>query len=156
MWITKNGESRDIYDPEDLRVFLEGLQNHTQSMDTAAPIYPDMQGPLLSVALSTPAPEVVGRTTADFHPRGRDLERLTKSHDDKGQVLQAVAIHRQIADRYKSRSPLKPTLPPPPHLRARKRSVLKEPRHRRTRGPVRSCRGPTAGMTGRRDEYLPL
>ncbi|KAJ1082603.1 hypothetical protein NDU88_002768 [Pleurodeles waltl] len=27
MWITKNRESRDFYDPEDLQVFLEGLQN---------------------------------------------------------------------------------------------------------------------------------
>ncbi|KAJ1149660.1 hypothetical protein NDU88_002465 [Pleurodeles waltl] len=99
MWITKNGESRDFYAPEDLQVFLEGLHNQSQSMDTATPIHPDMLGPLLSVALSSPAPEVVGRTTADSDPRGRDLERLTKSHDDRGQVLQAVAMHTQIADR---------------------------------------------------------
>ncbi|KAJ1141529.1 hypothetical protein NDU88_007859 [Pleurodeles waltl] len=110
MWITKNGESRDFYDPDDLRVFLEGLQNQTQSMVTATPIHPDMLGPLSSVALLTPAPEVVGQTTADSHPRGRDLERLTKSHDDRGQVPQAVAIHTQITDRDKYRSPLKSTL----------------------------------------------
>ncbi|KAJ1205966.1 hypothetical protein NDU88_001385 [Pleurodeles waltl] len=112
MWITKNGESRDFYDPEDLRVFLEGFQNQTQSMDTATQIHPDMLGPLLSAALSTPAPEVVGQTSADSHSRGRDLERLTKSNDDRGQVLQAVAMHTQIADRDKSRSPLKSTLAP--------------------------------------------
>ncbi|KAJ1088526.1 hypothetical protein NDU88_001683 [Pleurodeles waltl] len=29
MWITKNGESRNFYDPEDLRTFLEGLQDQT-------------------------------------------------------------------------------------------------------------------------------
>ncbi|KAJ1124291.1 hypothetical protein NDU88_002752 [Pleurodeles waltl] len=92
MWITKNGVSRDFYDPDDLRLFLEGLQNQTQSMDTASSIRSqDPPGPLLSVALSTPAPEDMGRTTAGSHPRGRDLERLTKSHDGRGQVLQAVA-----------------------------------------------------------------
>ncbi|KAJ1216181.1 hypothetical protein NDU88_003787 [Pleurodeles waltl] len=112
MWITKNGESRDFYDQEDLQVFLEGLQNQTQSMDTVTPIHPYMLGPLSSVALSTPAPEIVGWTTADSHPRRRDLERLTKSHDDRGQVLQAVAIHTQITDRDKSHSRLKPTLTP--------------------------------------------
>ncbi|KAJ1198355.1 hypothetical protein NDU88_002196 [Pleurodeles waltl] len=31
MWITKNGESRDFYDPADLQVFLEGLQDNTPS-----------------------------------------------------------------------------------------------------------------------------
>ncbi|KAJ1156051.1 hypothetical protein NDU88_008776 [Pleurodeles waltl] len=112
MWITKGGKSRDFYDPEDLRVFLEGLQNQTQSMDTVTQLPQDMLGPLLSAALPTPTPEAVGQTTADSHSRGRDLERRTKSHDNRGQVLQAVAIHMQIADRDKSRSPLKPTLAP--------------------------------------------
>ncbi|KAJ1204336.1 hypothetical protein NDU88_008114 [Pleurodeles waltl] len=113
MWITKNGVSRVFYDLEDLQVFLEGLQNQTQSMEMATLIRTqDMLAPLLSVVPSTPAPEVVGQTTADSHPRGRDLERLTKSHDDRGQVLQAVVMHTQIADRDKSRSPLKPTLTP--------------------------------------------
>ncbi|KAJ1116966.1 hypothetical protein NDU88_005167 [Pleurodeles waltl] len=46
MWITKNGESRDFHDPEDLQVFLEGLQNQNQSMGTETPIHPDMLGPL--------------------------------------------------------------------------------------------------------------
>ncbi|KAJ1097978.1 hypothetical protein NDU88_003094 [Pleurodeles waltl] len=60
-----------------------------------------------SAALSTTAPEVVGRTTADSHSRGRDLERLTKSHNDRGQ-----AMHEEVADRDKSFSLLKPTLAP--------------------------------------------
>ncbi|KAJ1159997.1 hypothetical protein NDU88_000499 [Pleurodeles waltl] len=85
MWITKNGVSRDFYDHDDLQVFLEGLRSQTQSMDTASSIRSqDPPGPLLSVALPTPAPEDMGRTTAGSHPRGRDLERLTKSHDDMG------------------------------------------------------------------------
>ncbi|KAJ1138727.1 hypothetical protein NDU88_005108 [Pleurodeles waltl] len=33
MWITKNGESRTFYDPEDLKSFLEGLHDPTQSME---------------------------------------------------------------------------------------------------------------------------
>ncbi|KAJ1104919.1 hypothetical protein NDU88_002327 [Pleurodeles waltl] len=36
MWITKNGESRNFYDLEDLRTFLEGLQDQTQSMEMTA------------------------------------------------------------------------------------------------------------------------
>ncbi|KAJ1154626.1 hypothetical protein NDU88_007369 [Pleurodeles waltl] len=41
MWITKNGESQNFYDPEDLRTFLEGLQDQTQSMEmTAQPLQP--------------------------------------------------------------------------------------------------------------------
>ncbi|KAJ1198631.1 hypothetical protein NDU88_002470 [Pleurodeles waltl] len=99
--------------PEDLRVFLDGLQHQTQSMDTASLARPqDPLGPLLGVASSASAPEDTGRPTTDSHPRGRDLERLTKSYDDRGQVLQAVAMHTQIADRDNSHSPLKPTLTP--------------------------------------------
>ncbi|KAJ1134862.1 hypothetical protein NDU88_001308 [Pleurodeles waltl] len=113
VWITKNGVSRDFFDPDDLQVFLEGLPNQTQSTDTASPIRSqDLLGSLPSVTHSTPAPEDMGRTSAGPQPRGRDLERLMKSHDDRGQVLQAVAMHMQIADRDKSRSPLKPTLTP--------------------------------------------
>ncbi|KAJ1130439.1 hypothetical protein NDU88_008792 [Pleurodeles waltl] len=33
MWITKNGESLNFYDPEELRTFLEGLQDQTQYME---------------------------------------------------------------------------------------------------------------------------
>ncbi|KAJ1119441.1 hypothetical protein NDU88_007627 [Pleurodeles waltl] len=35
MWITKNGESRTFYDPEDLKTFLEGLHDPTQPMESA-------------------------------------------------------------------------------------------------------------------------
>ncbi|KAJ1215617.1 hypothetical protein NDU88_003225 [Pleurodeles waltl] len=35
MWVAKNSVSKDFYDPEDLCLFLEGLQ--TQSMDTTTP-----------------------------------------------------------------------------------------------------------------------
>ncbi|KAJ1100673.1 hypothetical protein NDU88_005754 [Pleurodeles waltl] len=36
MWITKNGVSKDFYDSEDLRSFLDGLL----PMDTSIPIPP--------------------------------------------------------------------------------------------------------------------
>ncbi|KAJ1218868.1 hypothetical protein NDU88_006440 [Pleurodeles waltl] len=36
MWITKNGESQTFYDPEDLRMFLEGLHDMSQTMETTA------------------------------------------------------------------------------------------------------------------------
>ncbi|KAJ1091599.1 hypothetical protein NDU88_004718 [Pleurodeles waltl] len=36
MWITKNRESRTFYDPEDLRMFLEGLHETSQTMETTA------------------------------------------------------------------------------------------------------------------------
>ncbi|KAJ1107513.1 hypothetical protein NDU88_004903 [Pleurodeles waltl] len=88
MWITKNGVSKDFYDTEDLRVFLDGLQHQTQSMDTAS-----------RCGLRTRWGRSRVSPTTDSHPRGRDLERLTKSYDDRGQVLQAVAMHTQIADR---------------------------------------------------------
>ncbi|KAJ1112142.1 hypothetical protein NDU88_000410 [Pleurodeles waltl] len=113
MWTTKNGESQDFYDPADLQVFLEGLQDHTQPIDMETLIRTqDIQSLLPSVAPSAPVLEAGGLAATDSHARGRDLERLTKSDDDRGQVLQAVAMHTQIADRDKSRSPLKPTLTP--------------------------------------------
>ncbi|KAJ1214322.1 hypothetical protein NDU88_001941 [Pleurodeles waltl] len=112
IWITKNGELRDFYDPEDLRVFLEGLQNQTQSMDTVTHIPQDKLGPLLSATLPAPALSLWAGPLPDSDSRGRDRERLTKSHDNRGQVLQAVAMHTQIADMDKSCSPLKPTLAP--------------------------------------------
>ncbi|KAJ1194521.1 hypothetical protein NDU88_003809 [Pleurodeles waltl] len=113
MWITKNGESQDFYDPADLQVFLEGLQDHTQPIDTETSIRTqDIQSLLPSVTPSAPVLEARGRAAVDSHARGRDLERLTKSHDNKGQVLQVVAMHKQIADSDKFRFPLKPTLTP--------------------------------------------
>ncbi|KAJ1199568.1 hypothetical protein NDU88_003402 [Pleurodeles waltl] len=80
MEITKNGVSKDFCNPDDLRVFLDGLQYQTQSMDTVCSIWPqDPLGPPQSVASSTSAPEDTGRPAAGSYPRGRDLERLTKS-----------------------------------------------------------------------------
>ncbi|KAJ1149048.1 hypothetical protein NDU88_001868 [Pleurodeles waltl] len=112
MWITKNGESLTFFDPEDLRIFLDRLQEQEQPMETTTLTLQDIRG--LSSGASHPEttsnPE--GGATMDLQSRGRDLERLTKSHDDRGQVLLAVAMYTQLSDRDKSRSPLKPTVAP--------------------------------------------
>ncbi|KAJ1155866.1 hypothetical protein NDU88_008591 [Pleurodeles waltl] len=94
MWFTKNGVSKDFYDPEDLQMFLGGLQHQTKSMDTASSIRPqDPLGPLPGVASSASAPEDTEWPATDSHPSERDLEILKKIYDDRGQVLQAVAKH---------------------------------------------------------------
>ncbi|KAJ1216229.1 hypothetical protein NDU88_003834 [Pleurodeles waltl] len=105
MWITKNGESLTFYDPEDLRMFLEGLHDTSQTMETTA----QFSAPSLDAqghALGAGQPETVldpdRRTATDSQTRGRDLERLTKHYDDRGQVLQAVAMYTQLSDRDKS------------------------------------------------------
>ncbi|KAJ1139156.1 hypothetical protein NDU88_005533 [Pleurodeles waltl] len=108
MWITKNGESRTFYDPEDLKSFLEGLHDPTQSMELTTQSPQDTQNQTRGMGQSEIALDTDGRPTTDPQTRGRDLERLTKSFDDRGQVLQAVAMHTQLPDRDKSRSPLKP------------------------------------------------
>ncbi|KAJ1215274.1 hypothetical protein NDU88_002883 [Pleurodeles waltl] len=110
MWITQNGVSKDFYYPEDLRVFLEGLQSQTQSMDIAPPTRSqDLPGTTRGDTPLNLTLREAGWVTADPQARGRDLERVTKSHNDRGQVLQAVVLHTQNTDRDKSRSPLKPT-----------------------------------------------
>ncbi|KAJ1132469.1 hypothetical protein NDU88_010778 [Pleurodeles waltl] len=111
MWITKNGESRTFYDPEDLKIFLEGLQDPTHPMEAAAQFPQDTQDQARGVGQSETVLDSEGRPTTDPQTRGRDLERLTKRFDDRGQVLQAVAMYTQPSDREKSRSPLKPTGP---------------------------------------------
>ncbi|KAJ1155185.1 hypothetical protein NDU88_007920 [Pleurodeles waltl] len=108
MWITKNEESQTFYDPEDLKTFLEGLHDPTQPMESATQPPQDIQNQTRGTGQLETALDTDGRPTTDPQTRGRDLERLTKSFDDRCQVLQAVAMHTQLSDRDKSRSPLKP------------------------------------------------
>ncbi|KAJ1164020.1 hypothetical protein NDU88_004467 [Pleurodeles waltl] len=115
MWFTKNGVSKHFYDPEDLWLFLDTLL--PQSMETTdAPLstrQEDLSTDAQS-ALPTSAPKE-GTTQQDTNPhlRGRDMERFARMHDDRGQVLQAVAFHTQLQDRDKPCSPLKRTMDPP-------------------------------------------
>ncbi|KAJ1202739.1 hypothetical protein NDU88_006536 [Pleurodeles waltl] len=111
MWITKNGASKDFYDPEDLRSLLDGL-----SLTDCSTLTPHQD--TTAAYQNTPSHDLAPGGSGSAHqlalpcPRGRDLERLLHSHDDRGQVLHAVALHTQMADRNKSRSPLKPLAEP--------------------------------------------
>ncbi|KAJ1088899.1 hypothetical protein NDU88_002053 [Pleurodeles waltl] len=57
MWITKNNVSKDFYDPEDLRFFLDILQ--TRPLDNATPLQPQS----LSMATTTQSPQDPARET---------------------------------------------------------------------------------------------
>ncbi|KAJ1106547.1 hypothetical protein NDU88_003948 [Pleurodeles waltl] len=63
MWITKNGESLNFYDPEDRRAFLEGLQDQTQSMEMNAQTPHDIRGLPSGAGHRAPASEPEGRFT---------------------------------------------------------------------------------------------
>ncbi|KAJ1105737.1 hypothetical protein NDU88_003142 [Pleurodeles waltl] len=81
MWVTKNGQSKDFYDPEDLQLYLDNLsttlmdlspQNLStdttkDSLDALFPLIPSKGWNL------------GGRET---HQRGRDPGRLSRPHDD--------------------------------------------------------------------------
>ncbi|KAJ1202197.1 hypothetical protein NDU88_005998 [Pleurodeles waltl] len=106
MWITKNLQ------PEGLRLFLESFQTQTKQL-----VAPNWSQDIMKEDGHTPSPglekENKDRHDPDTCPRGRDLERLTRAHDDRGQVLHTAVAHTQLSERDKSRSPLKPTLAPP-------------------------------------------
>ncbi|KAJ1120831.1 hypothetical protein NDU88_008980 [Pleurodeles waltl] len=112
MWVTENGVYKDFYNPEDLRIFLDSFQNQTKDPATSNRSQDTMEdnGHIPSSGLEK------GNTDwydSDNCSRGRDLERLTRAHDDRGQVPHAVAAHTQLSERDKSRSQLKPTFTPP-------------------------------------------
>ncbi|KAJ1213909.1 hypothetical protein NDU88_001538 [Pleurodeles waltl] len=94
MWITKNALSKDFYNPEDLRGFLDGLSLTEYS--TLTP-HRDMMATDQNTSLQDLAP---GGSGFDHQsvipcPGGQDLERLLHSYDDRGQVLHAWrSIHK--------------------------------------------------------------
>ncbi|KAJ1088237.1 hypothetical protein NDU88_001395 [Pleurodeles waltl] len=83
MWITENGESRTFYDPEDLKIFLEGLHDPTQPMEAAAQFPQDTQGQARGAGQPETVLDTNGRSTTDPQARGRDLERLANIFDDR-------------------------------------------------------------------------
>ncbi|KAJ1138191.1 hypothetical protein NDU88_004582 [Pleurodeles waltl] len=110
MWVTKNGLSKDFYNPGELRLFLGSFQS--QPMDS---LNIDSEHDIVggSDRAKTPHSGMEKAKTA-LHDtgashRGRDMERLTRSYDDRGQILHAVVTHTQLSERDKSCSPLKPT-----------------------------------------------
>ncbi|KAJ1217375.1 hypothetical protein NDU88_004969 [Pleurodeles waltl] len=88
MWVTKNGVSRDFYNPKDLRLFLDSFQTQTKDPATPTRSQDTMEddGHIPSSGLEKGSTD---RHDPDTFPRGRDLERLTRAHDDRGQVLHA-------------------------------------------------------------------
>ncbi|KAJ1200491.1 hypothetical protein NDU88_004315 [Pleurodeles waltl] len=114
MWVTKNSVYKDFYNPEELRLFLDSFQH--QPMDSISTSRPqDASGDDEVSGTFPPGLEKESTTQYDANTcqRGRDLERLARSHDDRGQVLHAVAVHTQLSERDKFRSPLKPTIVSP-------------------------------------------
>ncbi|KAJ1126683.1 hypothetical protein NDU88_005089 [Pleurodeles waltl] len=111
MWITKNGTSKDLYDPEDSCSFLDGWSLMNSSTSTP-------HRDTMAADQNTPSHNLAPGGSGSAHqlslpcPRGQDLERLLHSHDDSGQVLHSVALHTQVADIDKSCSPLKPLVEP--------------------------------------------
>ncbi|KAJ1090429.1 hypothetical protein NDU88_003561 [Pleurodeles waltl] len=68
MWITKNGESRAFSNPDDRRMFLEGLQDTSQTMETtpqSSPPSKDVQGQALGVGHSEAVLDSDRRTATD-------------------------------------------------------------------------------------------
>ncbi|KAJ1214598.1 hypothetical protein NDU88_002216 [Pleurodeles waltl] len=111
MWITKNNVSKDFYDLTDLSLYIDSFSD--RPMDTASQSQPQA---LITMTLNSQSKEFA-LERPDHDPsetlnRGRDLERLSKNHDDRGQVLYAVAKYTQVTDRDKSHSPLKPSPAP--------------------------------------------
>ncbi|KAJ1200052.1 hypothetical protein NDU88_003880 [Pleurodeles waltl] len=84
-----------------------------ESISTSRPL--DVPGDDEGGGTLPPGPENESTThyDTDTCQRGRDPERLARSHDDRGQVLHAVAVYTQLSERDKSRSPLKPTIVSP-------------------------------------------
>ncbi|KAJ1084444.1 hypothetical protein NDU88_004591 [Pleurodeles waltl] len=112
MWVTKNGGSKDFYNPEKLRLFLDSFQS--PPMDSTSTNRPhEITGDNKGTGTFPSGKEKTNTALYDTEAsqRGRDIERLARSHDDRGQVLHAVATHTQLLERDKSCSPLKPTTP---------------------------------------------
>ncbi|KAJ1213966.1 hypothetical protein NDU88_001595 [Pleurodeles waltl] len=110
MWITKNGESRTFYDPEDLKSFLEGLHDPTQRMESTTLSPQDTQNQTRGMGQSEIALDTDGRPTTDPQTRGRDLERLTKSFDDRGQC--GFAPHGDRCTSFAEKSLTRPQFSP--------------------------------------------
>ncbi|KAJ1089045.1 hypothetical protein NDU88_002198 [Pleurodeles waltl] len=108
MWITKNNVSKDFYDPTDPSLYLDSFSDRPMDMARRSPSQALITTPLNSLT-KEPALERLDHNPSETLNRGRDLERLSRNHHDRGQVLHAVAKYTQVIDRDKSHSPLKPS-----------------------------------------------
>ncbi|KAJ1191335.1 hypothetical protein NDU88_000651 [Pleurodeles waltl] len=103
--------SKDFYDPTDLSLYLGCLTD--RPMDTAS--WSPSQALITTTLNSQPKESALEQLDLDLSEtlnRERYLERLSKNHDDRGQVLHAVAKYTHVTDRDKTRSPLKPSPAP--------------------------------------------
>ncbi|KAJ1186521.1 hypothetical protein NDU88_003302 [Pleurodeles waltl] len=75
MWITKNGQSKDFYNPEDLCLFLDGLTATAMDLNPSIPPFKLLEDSLGTLSSYTSAD---GRNSGDStsRHRGRDLEKL--------------------------------------------------------------------------------
>ncbi|KAJ1137678.1 hypothetical protein NDU88_004076 [Pleurodeles waltl] len=85
MWVTKNRVSKDFYNPEDLRLFLDSFQPqpmYPSSLNRQHNIEGDHEGNGTFPSGMEKANTALYDT--DASQRGRDKERLGRSHDDRG------------------------------------------------------------------------
>ncbi|KAJ1180698.1 hypothetical protein NDU88_005915 [Pleurodeles waltl] len=96
MWVTKNRVSKDFYNPEELQLFLDSFQ--PQSMDSTSTSGSHDNGGDNERNLP-PGQEKTDTAQCDtgVGQRGTDIERMVRSHDDRGQVLHAVVTHTQLS-----------------------------------------------------------
>ncbi|KAJ1198776.1 hypothetical protein NDU88_002615 [Pleurodeles waltl] len=86
MWVTKNGVSKDFYNPDELRLFLDSFQS--QPMDS---LNTDSEHDIVGGSDRAETPHSgIEKVKMALHDagashRGRDMERLTRSYDDRGQ-----------------------------------------------------------------------
>ncbi|KAJ1193768.1 hypothetical protein NDU88_003064 [Pleurodeles waltl] len=94
MWVTKNGQSKDFYDPEDLRLYLNDMS--AMAVELSPQNLPSDTTQDSSDALLSHTPSEgrnhCGRKT---HHRERDPERLLRPNGGSGKVLLAVAHYTQ-------------------------------------------------------------
>ncbi|KAJ1216277.1 hypothetical protein NDU88_003881 [Pleurodeles waltl] len=97
--------SKDFYDPEDLRLYLDDLS--TTFMDLTPPTLPSDTTKDSSEALLPLIPsEGLPLGSRETSQRGRDPAKHSRPHDDRGKALLAVEHYTQQTDRAKSCSPL--------------------------------------------------
>ncbi|KAJ1216716.1 hypothetical protein NDU88_004317 [Pleurodeles waltl] len=76
MWVTKNGISKDFYNPEDLRLFLDSFQYQAKDPATLNQPHDTMEDDD-HIPSSGPEKGNMGRYDPDNCPRGRDLSHCS-------------------------------------------------------------------------------
>ncbi|KAJ1210062.1 hypothetical protein NDU88_005430 [Pleurodeles waltl] len=94
MWITKNGQSQDFYDPEDLLLYLNDLM--PKSMDTTPQTLPaDVLRNSSDAMLLPTSSDARSLGDRGVSQRGRDQSKYLRLPNDRGKALLAVAHHTQ-------------------------------------------------------------